>query len=264
MEKNITSQNYHLYTNEDHKTWEILSERQTRLRNGMVSKEYLAGFDQLQLDPCRIVSIDEMSVRLKAISGWTLIPVGGLIPTRDFFYMLINRKYPITVPIRKPHEIDFSEQPDIFHDVYGHLPLLTNEKFVKFLTAYSAIALKYINNDNAVDHLGRLYWFTYEMGIIREDGVLKPYGGAIITSAEEIANAEDPVIPKYDFDIDHVFRTPYNSFKLQKEYFVIESFDDLFYCLAKLEPALAAHLQPAGRDLVADEAQAAAITATKE
>ena len=229
------SQNYDTYREEDHKTWAILTQRQKKLQSGKISKEYLDGFEQLKLDETRIVKIEELSERLKSLNGWTLIPVTGLIPTRDFFFMILNKQYPITVSIRKPWEIDFSEQPDIFHDVYGHLPLLTNQKFIKFLTAYSIIAFKYVHNQKAIDFLGRLYWFTYEMGLIKEEGENKPYGGAIITSAGEIENISDKKIPKYPFEVNTVFQTPYNPFKLQNEYFIINSFDDLFSSLENIE-----------------------------
>ncbi|MBC7912715.1 MAG: phenylalanine 4-monooxygenase, partial [Pyrinomonadaceae bacterium] len=231
-------QEYDVYTKEDHKTWAILTKRGRKLHTGKISKEYLNGFEQLRLDQERIIKIDEISERLKSITGWSLIPVSGLIPTRDFFFMLLNKKYPITVSIRKPCEIDFSEQPDIFHDVFGHLPLLTNEKFLKFLTAYSIIAFKYVNNEKAIDFLGRLYWYTYEMGIINEDGENKPYGGAIITSAGEIDNIYNNNIPKHPFDLNHIFHTPYNPYKLQNEYFIINSFDDLFNSLENIESTL--------------------------
>jgi len=237
MESTVV-QEYATYTDADHETWATLSKRQETLSVGKISSEYLLGVERLQFDAERIVNIEELSNRLALISGWTLIPVTGLIPTKEFFYMLINKRYPVTVSIRRPWEIDFSENPDIFHDVCGHLPLITNEKFVKFLTAYSVLALKYINNERAIELLGRLYWFTYEMGIIYEQGEYKPYGGAIITSLTEINNMANNSVPKHSFDIDHVFRTPYNPFKLQKEYFVINSFDELFSSLETLESKL--------------------------
>jgi len=242
MEKILSSQDYGMYNEEDHATWSALTQRQSRLQKDRISQEYLEGVEKLRLDKARIILIGEVSKWLDGLSGWTLVPVTGLIPTRDFFYMLINKKYPVNVSIRRPWELDFSKDPDIFHDVFGHLPLLTNEKFTKFLTAYSIIALKYVNNERAVEYLGRLYWYTYEMGVILEDGVHKPYGGAIITSAEELANVADGRIPKHDFDIDQVFSTPYNPFALQKEYFVIRSFDELFHSLGSLEAKLMEHL----------------------
>lgn len=242
MTQYIVNQNYENYTEEDHNVWKTLCERQGKLDQGRISRDYLKGFINLEIDREKVVRIEEVSKRLEAISGWTLIPVTGLLPTRDFFYMLINKRYPVTVPIRKPFEIDFSEQPDIFHDICGHLPLLTNEKFTRFLTAYSIIAIKYINHDRAVEFLGRLYWYTYEMGLINEDGQTKPYGGAVITSAEEIENVYKGNVAKYPFDLEHIFKTAYNPFKLQNEYFIINSFDDLFNSLEHLEDTLQRHL----------------------
>jgi (S)-3,5-dihydroxyphenylglycine transaminase len=206
------------------------------------SKEYKNGFKGLNLDPNRIVKIDELSKTLESISGWTLIPVNGLIPTRDFFFMIINKKYPVTVVIRKPHEIEFSEQPDIFHDIFGHVPLLTSVKFYKFLTEFGTIALKYINDERAIEGLGRLYWYTYEMGVIYEENDLKSYGGAIVTSNLEIGNVRNAVIPKIRFDLDEIFNSSYNPFKLQSKYFVIETFDDLFNCASVLEKKLSDNL----------------------
>jgi phenylalanine-4-hydroxylase len=248
IEKNQVQQFYQNYSEEDHVVWELLSHRQKELDEKKICTKYFDGVSKLQFDIKKIVKINEVSERLEELSGWTLVPVSGLIPTKDFFYMLTMKKYPVTISIRKINELDFSEQPDIFHDVIGHLPLLTNEKFTEFLTAYSTIALKYVNNDRAIDFLGRLYWYTYEMGLIREGGELKPYGGAIITSAFEIKNMQDTSIPKYDFDIDHIFRTSYNPFRLQNEYFVIESFDDLFDSLHNLESKLIEHLLISNND----------------
>jgi phenylalanine-4-hydroxylase len=122
------------------------------------------------------------------------------------------------------------------------VPLLANHRFGEFLLAYSNIAIKYTNLQKANDILGRLYWFTYEMGIINEGGSYKPYGGAIITSTGELANIRHQHIPKHAFDLNRVLSTPYNSFKLQKEYFVIDSFNDFFNSLEILEQSLVEHL----------------------
>ncbi|QTE39758.1 aminotransferase class I/II-fold pyridoxal phosphate-dependent enzyme [Mucilaginibacter gossypii] len=250
MKSTTTTQDYSRYVAEDHHTWATLSSRQKKLKDNQISEAYLDGLKVLQMDDQQIVRLDEVSERLEALSGWTLIPVTGLMPTKEFFCMLISKKYPITVSIRKPYEIDFSEQPDIYHDVCGHLPLLTNKKFIEFLTSYSIIALKYVNNEKALDILGRFYWFTYEMGIIRENGVSKPYGGAIITSAEEIENSNNPAVPKHEFDLDHIFRTTFDPYKLQKEYFVINSFDELFDSLEHIESKLIEYLLLPEQDLV--------------
>ncbi|HTI08342.1 MAG TPA: aminotransferase class I/II-fold pyridoxal phosphate-dependent enzyme [Puia sp.] len=250
MEKSMVYQDYEGYLDEDHQTWSTLMKRQHLLNADIISREYLLGYQQLNLDTTSIVKIEELSRRLESLSGWTLTPVTGLIPTKDFFYMLINKKYPVTVSIRRPYEIDFSEQPDIFHDVCGHLPMLVNDKFTRFLTAYSTIALKYVNNDRAIDLLGRLYWYTYEMGIIYEDEKYKPYGGAVITSSEEIKNVSKIDTPKYPFELQHIFKTAYNPYKLQNEYFVINSFDDLFESLTNIEVDLIENLLLPHEDLV--------------
>lgn len=242
MNASFAIQDYQMYQQEDHETWAKLCEKHSRIGRDNIASEYLDGLEKLQLDTKKVVNIEDLSQRIKAISGWTLVPVTGLIPTKEFFYLLINKQYPVTIYIRKPWEIDFSEQPDIYHDVFGHLPLLVNEKFIKFLSAYSTIALRYINNDKAVDFLGRLYWFTYEMGLIWEKGEFKPYGGAIITSSEEILNVTNEKIPKHAFDLGHIFRTGMNTYKLQTEYFVIDSFDSLFDSIENLETKLIEHL----------------------
>lgn len=246
---NEISQNYESYTDVDHETWSILCERQSLLHK-KVSKEYLEGFRKLGLQFDKIVNLEVINEHLKELSGWILVPVHGLVPTRDFFLMIGNKQYPVTISIRQPHELDFSEQPDIFHDVCGHVPLLINEKFTKFLVSLSVIALKYVNNRKAIEFLGRLFWYTYEMGLIREDEEIKPYGGAIITSATEIENSKNKEIPKHRFTLRTIFHQEYNPYKLQNEYFVIESFDDLFNCLDDLEDALIEQLLLPGKEYV--------------
>jgi len=248
MDHKEIKQDYNSYQKEDHNTWTLLIEKHKALYENKVSKVYLDGFKKLGLNENRIVNISEINKRLENLSGWSLVPVTGLIPTRDFFYLVVNKKYPVTISVRKPHELDFSEQPDIFHDICGHVPLLTDEKFVKFLTAFSIISLKYTNNERAISLLGKLYWFTYEMGIINEEGKKKPYGGAIITSVDEINNMNNEDIPKHIFNLDLIFQTSYSPYKLQKEYFIIESFDDLFNCLENLETKLIEHLSLPDKD----------------
>jgi phenylalanine-4-hydroxylase len=238
----LFDQNYSGYQEEDHQTWKTLCGRQLVLRKENISTAYLTGFKNLELDHSRIARIDVISSRLKSISGWTLIPVAGLIPTRDFFTMMIDKKYPITVSIRKPWQMDFIDHPDIFHDVCGHVPLLTNLEFVNFLANYSLLALKYLDDDRAVNILSRLYWFTCEMGVIVEQGAYKAYGGAVITSAQEIVNINNTNVPKYPFTLDQILNTSFDYSQLQTEYFVINSYDELFNSLINLEKHLLEHI----------------------
>jgi monomeric phenylalanine-4-hydroxylase len=250
MNKYITQQFYDKYSNRDHETWRILFNRQNNLDHTKIASVYLDGFKSLKIEGSNIPKIKEISARLKEISGWTLIPVTGLLKPKEFFLMLINKEYPVTVSIRQPNELDFSEQPDIFHDICGHLPLLTNEQFVKYLTKFSIIAIKYVKNERAIEFLGRLYWYTYEMGLIREGGQNKPYGGAVLTSSEEIKNIERRKDDIHKFDIDQIFNTKYNPFDLQNEYFYIDSFAELFQSLNSIEEKLIDQLYETERDNV--------------
>lgn len=250
MDAYITQQFYENYSESDHETWRILCDRQNNLDQSKIAKVYLDGFKSLNIGNSKIPKIKDISDRLKEVSGWTLIPVTGLLKPKEFFLMLINKEYPVTVPIRKQHELDFSEQPDIFHDICGHLPLLTSEPFVKYLTKFSIIAIKYVKNERAIEFLGRLYWYTYEMGLIREEGQNKPYGGAVLTSSEEIKNIERKKEAIYKFDIEHIFKTKYNPFDLQNEYFFINSFEELFQSLGSIEEKLIRHLYSTEHDNV--------------
>lgn len=242
MENNFIDQDYNAYTGDDHLVWEELNRRQSALNRQMVSEEYWYGLDLLQIKNSKIPDIAELSKKLSGFTGWSLVPVKGLIPAADFFNLIINKRYPVTTGIRKASELDFSELPDIFHDILGHLPLLINKKFSDFLIEYSKIAIRYVTNEYAVELLARLYWYTYEMGLIIENNEFKVYGGAIITSANEIQNIQDPHVPKHSFNLDLIFRTPYNPYKLQNEYFVINDFSSLFNSLMNLESRLERHL----------------------
>lgn len=237
------AQDYNAYQDVDHETWLRLCRIHDRLDNTNVCQEYLDGYHKLKLNSKKIAHIDEVSRRLERISGWKLIPVNGLIPTKDFFYMLVKKIYPINVSIRPPDEFNFSEQPDIFHDIFGHLPLLTNEKFAKFLTDFSRIALKYVDDPKAIELLGCLYWYTFEIGIIKEGGENKAYGGAFITSIEEMENLNNKSIPKRLFSLEMIFGSSFNPYKLQDEYFVINSFQELFNVVEGLEENLLKHLK---------------------
>lgn len=246
----ITQQIYSDYTEEDHETWRLLMVKQDELDTNQIAKVYVDGLKKLKISRTSVPKISEVSDILTEITGWSLIPVTGLLDTKDFFLMLINKEYPVTVSIRKREEINFSEQPDIFHDIVGHLPLLTNELFVKYLTKFSIIAIKYVKNERAVEFLGRLYWYTYEMGLIREETQNKPYGGAVLTSSEEIKNVRSEKPSIHEFDVNHVFDTAYNPYDLQNEYFTINSFEELFESLELIEEKLIYKLFITERDKV--------------
>ncbi|WP_254563169.1 hypothetical protein [Dyadobacter diqingensis] len=235
MEINQTSSQYGEI---DHCIWALLAEIHKKYNLEMASSVYRRGFGLINLNDKRIEDIKELSIKLEKISGWKLAAVEGLISERSFFGLLTRKIYPITIYIRKLEEIEFSEQPDIFHDIYGHVPLLANRKFCDFLSNIARVATRNIDNEIAISYLARLYWYTFEMGLIKEDAVVKPYGGAIITSKAEINRVQDSTVTKEFLDVVQVFKTPYDPYKLQTKYFYINSFDDLFDLNEKLEANL--------------------------
>lgn len=241
LDRFLISQAMDQYSEKDNETWFKLCTKNNLLRQ-YIAQEYINGLELLNIDKDRIACITELSKKLETICGWRLVPVSGLLPPKEFFHLLRNNQYPVTIYIRSPSEIDFSESPDIFHDIFGHLPLLANEDFSEFLNVYSMMALKYVENDQAMDILNRLYWFTYEMGLIKEGNILKSYGGAIITSAQELRNVQNANVFKHPFDLDHIFQTSFDITFSQKEYFFINSFNELFEIAEKIEGKLITYL----------------------
>ncbi len=228
------NQNYDLYTPEDHETWSLLYRRQGETVVKSASAVYKNGYDKLAIDPDRIVNIAEFNKILYDCSGWRIREVSGLVPNKEFFDLLINKQFPVTVFIRKREELDYAKGPDIFHDVIGHVPMLLNEVFSNFMMEFSIISKKYLQHEKAIEYMSSLYWFTLEMGLIREDGIIKPYGGAIITSKDEVKNIFSPASEKHEFDIQKMINTPV-KLMIQTEYFIIENYGQLFDSLKDLE-----------------------------
>lgn len=236
--KIICSQDYQNYKEDDFNTWEVLYNRQNEIIYENSCSEYQTGLDILRTDLTQIANIKELSTKLKNICGWSLIGVDGLLPNDVFFSLLNERIFPITIHVRSIEEIEFSRLPDIFHDVFGHVPLLTNKGFGDFIQKYSEVAIKYIDNDEALTYLGRLYWFTMETGLIKTNTSFKPYGGAILSSFSEIYNLKNQDTKIHSFDISKVMKTDYENLELQKEYFEIDSFEQLFNCVSEMENEL--------------------------
>jgi phenylalanine-4-hydroxylase len=246
----ILQQDYQSYTSEDHHTWSVLFERQSQSILRIASDEFKKGFALLSLDPHKVAHFSDVNKILKKVSGWSVIPAPGLVSNREFFTMLCNKQFPVTISMRKPEEIAFAELPDIFHDIYGHVPMLMNTLFCDFMTRYSDAAISYSDDDAIVAYFGRLYWFTMEMGLVNEGGVLKPFGGAILTSSGEIENIRNPAVPKRAFNLEQVIHTEYDNLQLQKQYFYIESFYDLFQSIGQM-PAIIERMQAAPKVHVA-------------
>ncbi|MCU6453843.1 phenylalanine 4-monooxygenase [Sphingomonas sp. A2-49] len=220
-------QDWHHYTAEEHATWDRLFARQSQLLPGRASDAYLRGLDVLKLSKPGIPDFAELSDRLMTLTGWQVVAVPGLVPDDVFFDHMANRRFVAGNFIRRPDQLDYIQEPDVFHDVFGHVPMLADPVFADYLEAYGRGGQRALGLD-ALKYLGRLYWYTVEFGLIREAGDLRIYGSGIVSSfAESRFALDDPSPNRIGFDIARVMRTEYRIDDFQQNYFVIPSFDEL-------------------------------------
>ena len=221
------SQDWSGYSAEDHAVWDQLFARQSKLLQGRVTDAFLKGLDMLRLSKSGIPDFAELSERLSARTGWRVVAVPGLVPDEVFFEHLANRRFVAGRFIRRPDQLDYLQEPDVFHDVFGHVPLLSDPAFADYMRAYGLGGLK-ATRFGALHKLARLYWYTVEFGLIRERGALKLYGAGIASSFGESIYALDDAAPhRILFDLERVMRTKYQIDDYQQTYFVIDSFEDL-------------------------------------
>ncbi|WP_066782072.1 phenylalanine 4-monooxygenase [Sphingomonas sp. CCH5-D11] len=215
------------YTPEEHATWDTLFARQAKLLPGRASNAWLRGLDVLKLSKPGIPDFTELSDRLMALTGWQVVAVPGLVPDDVFFDHMANRRFVAGNFIRRPDQLDYLQEPDVFHDVFGHVPMLADPVFADYLEAYGRGGLRAMEHD-ALKYLGRLYWYTVEFGLIAEPEGLRIYGSGIVSSyAESRFALEDPSPHRLKFDLARVMRTDYRIDDFQQNYFVIPSFDEL-------------------------------------
>lgn len=220
-------QDWARYTAQDHATWDTLFARQVKLLQGRAAPEFLAGLDMLRLTKPGIPDFDELSERLMKATGWQVIAVPGLVPDDVFFDHLANRRFVSGNFIRRPDQLDYLQEPDIFHDVFGHVPLLANPAFADYMQAYGQGGLR-ADGLGMIQQLARLYWYTVEFGLIRSSGELKLYGAGIVSSyGESIFALDDPSPNRIMMDVKRLMQTDYRIDDYQQSYFVIESFEDL-------------------------------------
>jgi phenylalanine-4-hydroxylase len=222
-------QPYSRYTREDHALWRALFNRQAALLRGRACEEYLQGLKGLGVAADGIPEFDRLSETLGKATGWSLVAVPGLVPDKVFFEHLANRRFPVTWWIRKPVQMDYLQEPDVFHDLYGHVPLLMDPVFGDYMQAYGMGGVK-ADRLGEIAHLARLYWYTVEFGLIRDgSGGLRIYGSGILSSKAESIYCLDSAGPnRIGFDLLRVMRTRYRIDTFQKTYFVIDSFAQLF------------------------------------
>lgn len=220
-------QDWASYSADEHALWDRLFARQSALLPGRVAPEFLEGLDILRMAKPGIPDFAELSERLMARTGWQVVAVPGLVPDRVFFEHLANRRFVAGRFIRKPEQIDYLQEPDVFHDVFGHVPLLANPVFADYMQAYGQGGLR-ADALGAIDRLARLYWYTVEFGLIAQPDGLKLYGAGIVSShSESLFALDDPSPNRLGFDLKRLMRTRYRIDDYQQSYFVIDSFDDL-------------------------------------
>ncbi|WP_343526684.1 phenylalanine 4-monooxygenase [Sphingomonas sp.] len=220
-------QGWEHYTAQDHATWDTLFARQSKLLPGRASEAYLRGLDVLKLSRPGIPDFKELSQRLMKLTGWQVVAVPGLVPDNVFFDHMANRRFVAGNFIRRPDQLDYLQEPDVFHDVFGHVPMLADPVFADYLAAYGRGGQRALGMD-ALKYLGRLYWYTVEFGLVREGGGLRIYGAGIVSSYSESRFAlEDPSPNRIGFDLARVMRTEYRIDDFQQNYFVIPSYEEL-------------------------------------
>jgi phenylalanine-4-hydroxylase len=230
-------QHWERFTPAEHRVWDVLFARQQEMLRGRAVADFFRGLDVLRLSRPGIPDFDELNERLHARTGWTVVSVPGLVPDDVFFAHLAKRQFPAGNFIRAADSLDYIEQPDVFHDVFGHVPLLAQGEVADFIQAMGAEGLAALEA-GALHRLSRLYWYSVEFGLAREAGETRIYGAGLLSSFGESRFAlEDPKPRRAPFDLERVLRTRYRSDAFQEGYFVIESFDALLRVLTDADLA---------------------------
>ncbi len=215
------------YTDVEHQTWVTLYERQMQVLPGRACDPFLRGLDALDLHGSGIPDFRKMNEALKALTGWTVVAVPGLVPDDVFFDHLANRRFPAGQFIRKPDQLDYIQEPDVFHDVFGHVPMLSDPTFADYMQAYGKGGARALELGQ-LQNLARLYWYTVEFGLMQTADGLRIYGAGIVSSkTESIFSLEDPSPNRLGFELERVMRTLYRIDDFQQVYFVIPSLESL-------------------------------------
>ena len=220
-------QRYASYDDEAHAVWHLLFERRMATLIDTGSDVFLSGMERIGLSPDRVPDLADVNARLARRTGWAAVGVSGFIPAAQFFRCLEHRRFPTTLKVRPRAQLDYLPEPDIFHDVFGHVPLHADPVFADFLQQFGAVAAR-ASSPESITAMARLFWFTVEFGLIREKGRIKVYGSGLISSHGDAANALGPKCDRRPFELDAVMRQPFEIDHFQEVLFVIESFDQLF------------------------------------
>lgn len=223
----IITQHYERYREEDHEVWRMLFEKRMKQLVTDASNVFLTGMGAINLGPDRVPDLRDVNARLKKITGWSSHGVPGYLPPKAFFAFLAQRMFPTTITVRPKTSMDYLPEPDIIHDVFGHVPLHADPVFADFLQTYGQAAL-HTNDPHHTERLARLFWFTVEFGLIREDGRLKLYGSGLISSEGEGHHSlKSPDVERRPFNLEKVCNTSFEIDHYQPILYVLESFEQL-------------------------------------
>ncbi|GAB4403213.1 MAG: phenylalanine 4-monooxygenase [Microscillaceae bacterium] len=233
--KKVLKQRYAQYQEEDFAVWKILYERQMKNLPGKATQDFLNGIETVQFVADKIPVFDEVNQILQKHTGWQVYVVPGLLPNKDFFELMRDGNFCATTWLRKMEELDYLEEPDMFHDVFGHVPLLTNQALCDFLRQLSDIALRHLDSEVAIEAVARLYWYTVEFGLIQEAEGLRIYGAGILSSSGETDYSLLSDKPqRLPYDVKRIIDTPYIKDRYQETYFVIDSFEQLYASIGEI------------------------------
>lgn len=226
-------QQWDAYTEEDHAVWRLLYERRMHALEHTASRLFLEGADRIGLSANEVPSIADVNGRLSARTGWSAVGVSGFIPATQFFRCLAVRHFPTTLRVRPRAQLDYLPEPDIFHDVFGHVPLHADPIFADFLRRFGELGDN-CRSEEETQALARLFWFTVEFGLVRESGATRVYGSGLISSHQDAANALSDNCSRRPFILSDVIGTSFRTDQIQPVLFEIESFNDLFVAVEEL------------------------------
>jgi phenylalanine-4-hydroxylase len=233
------TQNYSTYTTENHQVWTILFDRQLLNLPSKAIPEFLEGLEKVGFSRDCIPDFNAINQKLKSLTGFEVVAAPGIVDDALFFQLIANKQFPATVWVRSMQQLDYLEEPDMFHDVFGHVPLLTIPVYCEFLAKLSEMALGHLDRPDIIDLLTRIYWYTIEFGLFSKPGqAVQIYGAGILSSVGESNLSVSDASVKHKYDVQHILNTPYIKETFQSQYFCIESFEQLLHSLPAIEEAL--------------------------
>lgn len=234
----LIQQDWNAYTPDQHAVWADLVNRRMPQLEEHACEEYLAGFHQIGLREDTIPNLTEVNRRLGPRTGWNATPVSGFLPPDAFFEMLAARQFPTTTWLRKRESLEYTPEPDIFHDVFGHVPMHAHPVFANFLQQYGRVCATLMHDKDKLERMGRLFWFTVEFGVIRQKGTIKLYGSGLISSHGESTHVINKGPKIRDFDLDAVLNQEFLVSEMQKVLYAVESFDQIYEAAKEAEQRL--------------------------